>query len=464
MGIEAWLSTQIIDATTVGRAVMVAADAAAARTAIDAAATSHTHAAGDITSGTIDTIRLGSGTADATTYLRGDQTWQTISAGGVGGSTGAVDNAVLRADGTGGSAVQTSNWLIADNYTASPNNTVNHASIQVTGATTNVSVSIVPKGMGAFCLSVPDGTTTGGNARGSNAVDLFIGVKGAATQVASGNNSFLGPQGGTASGTGAASFGGTASGNYSFAFPGSVTASGVGAICGYVISGNQTVSGQGACAFGSSYSTVSGSRSFLIAGDFNFVTGDSCFSHGYLPAFGGPTVAGTGNFCTSGGAAASTAVWALSCGQSAQVRHRCQRAFAAGRFSALADAQGCEWVLRNKTTDGTTAVTLFLDGSAERLTIPSGKILSATAQLVGSKSDGTAVATYMRKFAIQNVGGTTALVGSVETIGTDVDAGTAVTITADNTNDAVQIAVTGVASETWRWVAVVYGVELAYGT
>jgi len=81
MGIEALLSTQIIDTTAVGRAVMTAADAAAARTAIDAAATSHTHAAADITSGTIATARLASGTADATTYLRGDQTWAAVSAG-----------------------------------------------------------------------------------------------------------------------------------------------------------------------------------------------------------------------------------------------------------------------------------------------------------------------------------------------------------------------------------------------
>lgn len=45
------------------------------------AATVHTHAATDIISGTMAAARLGSGTANTTTYLRGDSTWQTIQSG-----------------------------------------------------------------------------------------------------------------------------------------------------------------------------------------------------------------------------------------------------------------------------------------------------------------------------------------------------------------------------------------------
>lgn len=102
MGIEALLSTQIIDTTTVGRAVMTAADAAAARTAIDAAATSHTHAASDIVSGIIGTARLATGTADSTTYLRGDQTWQAIAAGGISSLNGLTNATQTFAVGTTG--------------------------------------------------------------------------------------------------------------------------------------------------------------------------------------------------------------------------------------------------------------------------------------------------------------------------------------------------------------------------
>jgi hypothetical protein len=138
-------------------------------------------------------------------------------------------------------------------------------------------------------------------------------------------------------------------------------------------------------------------------------------------------------------------------------------AHSAGRFAANGDCQRVQFVLRNKTTTN-SAVTLFLDGSSTRLTIPSGKIIHATVHIVGSKSDGSAVASYMRQVTIKNVGGTTSLVGTVNTIGTDEAASTSIAITADNTNDALDIAVTGITSETWRWSATVYGIEMAYGT
>jgi hypothetical protein len=52
------------------------------QTSLDAKAASvHTHAATDIASGTIATARLGSGTASASTFLRGDQTWAAAGGG-----------------------------------------------------------------------------------------------------------------------------------------------------------------------------------------------------------------------------------------------------------------------------------------------------------------------------------------------------------------------------------------------
>ncbi len=62
---------------------------------VDAAPLIHTHAAGDITSGTMATARLGSGTANSTTFLRGDSTWATIS------GTGTVTSVDITAPAAG---------------------------------------------------------------------------------------------------------------------------------------------------------------------------------------------------------------------------------------------------------------------------------------------------------------------------------------------------------------------------
>ena len=56
---------------------------------------SHTHDAGDLVSGVVDTDRLGSGTPDASTYLRGDQSWATPAGGSEAFPVGAVFIAVV---------------------------------------------------------------------------------------------------------------------------------------------------------------------------------------------------------------------------------------------------------------------------------------------------------------------------------------------------------------------------------
>ncbi len=465
MSVEAVIATQVIDTTTVGRSLMTAADAAAARTALSLgtlatqsgtfSGTSSGTNTGDqnlfstiavsgqsnvVADQASDTLTIVAGTNITITTDAGTDTITISASGGGLSGTGSVDNAVLRADGTGGATLQNSAFVIADNATASPNNTVNHASIQATGATTNVSVSIVPKGTGAFCLSVPDATSTGGNARGSNAVDLQT-LRSAATEVASGTQSFVAGTLSTASATNAVSIGRQS--NVS-----GVNSVGVGSVL--------TVSGSPAVVIGSN-STANNTNTVAI-GEANQSTAYGAVTIGNNSTASGNTSIAIGACSASGGRALAT-------GFNSTADRYGQRSHTGGVFAVAGDCQRVDFGLSIKTTNA-TPTTMMLDGSSTRLTIPSGKMLFADVLVCGIKSDGSAAACYKRKVAIKNVGGTTALVGSVETIGTDIEdnASTDVAITADNTNDALQINVTGITSETWRWVAVVEGLEIAYGT
>jgi hypothetical protein len=64
--------------TSFGRALLALADAAALRTAAALAAVASSGSASDLSTGTVATARLGSGSASASTYLRGDQTWAAV--------------------------------------------------------------------------------------------------------------------------------------------------------------------------------------------------------------------------------------------------------------------------------------------------------------------------------------------------------------------------------------------------
>ncbi len=323
--------------------------------------------------------------ANITVDAQGRITAAANGSAGMGGSTGSTDNAVLRADGTGGATLQSSAIVIDDLYTASPNNTVNVVCVKPIGGTTSVSVAIVPKGAGSFSLAVPDGTTTGGNARGAYAVDLCM-ARSINYYVASGSYSFT------------AGYGCYAGSSYAVAI-------------GYV----NSAGGQSDVSLGENNETFSAS------------------------------------FCLATGA------WS-------QANKQGQRSHASGSFNfSRGTAQICDLVLRNSTSNA-TATTLFLNGSSLRPTIQSGKGWDFMVKVFGMKSDGSKVARFWRQGVIKNVGGTTTLAGTIQTVGTDYedDAGTDVAITADDTNDALQIQVTGIAGESWRWVAQIWFEELAY--
>jgi hypothetical protein len=423
---------------------------------------------------------------DGKIYSKDDAGTET-SLGGLEGSTGTVANAILRADGTAGDALKSSGLVVADavvsitgitgdsstnvitatgsgfangqpiRFTALSggsglNTTTNYFVREVSGDTfkvetsigggavnfttnitagtlltahntqvnvavsqntpeTNSALVLAPKGTGAFILGPPpDGTAANGNARGIYAVDLLLSRNGV-TQVASAPYSTIsGGRNNVASSDNATVSGGqnnTASSNHS-------------TVCGGT--NNIASVGNAPCVTGGNTNTASA--------DFSRAGGNRALSDQF-----GMDAWSNGGFATNG---------------------------------ASFDNRYYNQILKAITTNDTpTRLRLnAINQTAVYKPIPSGWVLSFIIRVTGVKSDGSAVAKYIREGTIKNVAGTTSLVGSIITLGTDHEdsAGTDVTITADDTTNTIDVSVTGIDAETWRWVAVVQGVEIAYGT
>ena len=117
MGLSAFLSTQVIDTTSVGRSVMTAADAAAARS--------------------------------------------TIGAGVIDGSVGATDNRLVRSDGTGTLTVQSTGITVDDSNNVSGVGTVSCGALTSSGALVGIGTignSATVSAMDGFDFSTTAGT------------------------------------------------------------------------------------------------------------------------------------------------------------------------------------------------------------------------------------------------------------------------------------------------------------------
>lgn len=313
----------------------------------------------------------------------------------VGGGATASELRILEPSGSGSNYVSLKTDASAANASLSlayATSTANTASITIGSGDTNAGVALVPKGTGALTFAVPDGASTGGNARGTNAIDLQT-DRNAATQVASGTNSVVvGGRRNTASGTYSATLGGT----------------------GNVASGNGAVALGGSGAFGLGC-TATGTNSFSFGAGADATANNTLAFLADASADG--AVAIRSNMDKYGGVAIN----------------------------------GMYHLSLSKLTLGTSTQELFLDGSSLRATIGSGSVWIAEVRVMARVSvvgDGTVIAqgdvyaaTY--KCVIQNLGGTTALVGTVQADMAAQSAasmsGASFAITADDTNDALKI-------------------------
>ena len=269
-----------------------------------------------------------------------------------------------------------------------------------------------------------------GNSRGNDAVDLQT-LRTGATEVASGSASVIGG-GDSNKATGV----------------GSVVAGGVA----------NEVSGVEAVIGGGIGNVASGQTSVIAGGQFNQATQTDAV------VAGGTTNTASGSAAAVGGGELNTASGshsAVSGGLYGSASKYGQEAHASGRFAANGDAQRSIYTLRRSTSNNTPSE-LFLDGSSSRLTIPSDSTYAFRILLVARRSDAdNESAAYEFVGCIDNNAGTTALVGSVtKTVVAEDTAGWDADVTADNTNDALVIKVTGENAKTIRWVATVWTTEV----
>ncbi|MBK9247192.1 MAG: hypothetical protein IPM69_03550 [Ignavibacteria bacterium] len=233
----------------------------------------------------------------------GTMSWTSAGSGDVVGPGAATDNAISRFDATTGKLIQNS-AIVVDDYTTSTQNNVTLRADD--GSTSNIDLVVSPKGTGALSANKPDGATSGGDARGANAVDFQM-TRNASTQVASGGNSFIG------GGSRNMVVGGNSSvvGGYTNQIMGgansSFTSIGGGA--------NNTI-GDGAAAVdnsaigGGSNNTIISYRSYIGGGSANYINaaystiggGDRDSTTGYSSSIGGGTLnKTTGGWSTIGG-------------------------------------------------------------------------------------------------------------------------------------------------------------------
>lgn len=378
-----------------------------------------TTAAGDVA----EFVSLGSGNWRCTAYMRADGT--PLAGAGVGGGL--------------------ANWTDAIS-TSAPNASIPTASLASTNAATNVDAAIVPKGTGALLSRVPDSTSAGGNKRGTYAVDWQL-LRTSAAQVASGNYSTIG--GGyrsTASGQYSTIPGGyqcTASGQYTFA------------------SGDTCTAMQDyAFAFGSSSSA---SNTYAISIGFtNSASGVASVALGY-----NVTASGFASLCV-GRASTANADYSVVFGYNATARGIIgYEAKGNGVFSAVGDAQRGRLVMRRSTTTATAAVATSdasSAGATNQIVLPNTSAFKFHGDVVARDSSGNAASWAIKGLIKRGANAAaTALVGTPTVSQDFADAGASswvVAISADTTNGALAVTVTGAASTSIKWVADIETVEV----
>jgi len=329
---------------------------------------------------------------------------------------------------------------------------------------------------------------SGGNSRGTDATDLQV-TRAVVTQVASGARAgILSGQANTASGAdsvqvggndnnsdGAGSFGGGGASNNA-ANPYSVVVGGQSNQAtqdnAIVVGGTGNIaSGVSAFIGGGDTNTAFGSKSFVGGGNNNDADGSSASiaGGGINTASGNNSsiIGGTLNIassslssCLGGTANEAAGTLTTASGNQAKAEVYASRAHAAGAFALPGDAQELHIIWRNSSTTA-TPLELYTNGSGgQRATLPSNTVWAFHIIHVAMQDTGVDTAAWETVGAIENIGGTVALVGAVTNrlLGDSTGAtwGTLANVpvvSADAANLSLKILATGAGSHNIRWVS-----------
>ncbi len=401
-----------------------------------------------------------------------------------------------------------------------------HAQLAAEGAgtgATDIPFVITPRGAGALIAGpMPDGTAVGGNARGNHAVDLqksrFF-----ASRVASGGASVIsGGSDNTASSYYSVVGGGafnTASNDYATVAGGAeCQATGSYSAVG---GGNQNVASGGSSTIGGGlqntasnyFSVVGGGKNNLASGEYSTIAGGGGGSLGdnqntasanYSTIGGGKRNTASGLASVIGGGDKNTASGSGSaiCGGSLNISsgagssilgggfNEATTSYSAiiggiyckttrygevghssGKFLYSGDAQHSMLVARRSTADATANVVLTLDGAAPSgtsnlLILPQKSTSLFNIKLSAYNDTDSLGAWWIIRGGIRRDGtnGTT-LIGSLITESGSEGAmsGCVASVVANDTNETLEIRVTGLTGKNIRWVAVIDISQVSYG-
>ena len=141
-----------------------------------------------------------------------------------------------------------------------------------------------------------------------------------------------------------------------------------------------------------------------------------------------------------------------------------KQSYASGRFAADGDAQGGQFILRASTTDATATVLSTNNGSSlstSQIIAANDTCITFDGTITAMQNGAQAYASWKIEGLLVNDGGTTTLANSATTVISNAD-GWGMALSADNTNNALAITVTGEASHNIRWVANIRTTEVTY--